>query len=154
MDIYRGDIFYVHKGGKVTGSEQYPERPAVIVSNNIGNSNSSIVEVVFLTSQEKNPLPTHTKVFCNVPSIALCEQINTVSKERLGSFIRACSEKEMAAIDKAIMISLGIDAATKDNLENDEQTKITNIDTYSIKLETERDLYKGLYEQLLHKMIS
>lgn len=154
MDIYRGDIFYVHKGGRVTGSEQYPERPAVVVSNNIGNSNSSIVEVVFLTSQEKNPLPTHAKVLCNVPSIALCEQINTVSKERLGNFIRACSDKEMAAIDKAIMISLGIDAATKDNLENDKQAKVTNIDTYSIKLETERDLYKGLYEQLLHKMIS
>lgn len=172
MEIFRGDIFYIQKGGRITGSEQNQGRPAVVVSNDVGNNNSSIVEVVYLTTQEKNPLPTHTKVLCQVPSIALCEQISTVSQERLGNFIRACTEKEMAAIDKAIMISLGINVPKQDNAEVDalkneleevrnqlelkecgEQVNAMTMDANTIKMETERDLYKGLYEQLLHKMI-
>lgn len=174
MEIFRGDIFYIQKGGRITGSEQSQGRPAVVVSNDIGNNNSSIVEVVYLTTQEKNPLPTHTKVLCQVPSIALCEQISTVSQERLGNFIRACTKEEMAAIDKAIMISLGLNVVDEkqDNSEVDamrnelevlrnqlelkkcgEQVKVMTMDSNTIKMETERDLYKGLYEQLLHKMI-
>lgn len=177
MDVLRGDIFYIPKLGRTTGSEQTQGRPAVIVSNDVGNNNSSIVEVVYLTTQEKNPLPTHTKVLCHVPSIALCEQISTVSKERLGNFIRACSEKEMADIDRAIMVSLGL----KDSVPNNEsqndlvidalkkqledakmqlelkecggQEQSMTMDLNTIKAETERDLYKGLYEQLLQKMI-
>lgn len=175
MDVLRGDIFYIPKLGRTTGSEQTQGRPAVIVSNDVGNNNSSIVEVVYLTTQEKNPLPTHTKVLCHVPSIALCEQISTVSKERLGNFIRACSEKEMADIDRAIMVSLGLKDsvpnnesqndlvidALKEQLEDakmqlelkeyDKQEKTMDLNT--IKIETERNLYKGLYEQLLQKMI-
>ena len=176
MDVLRGDIFYIPKLGRTTGSEQTQGRPAVIVSNDVGNNNSSIVEVVYLTTQEKNPLPTHTKVLCHVPSIALCEQISTVSKERLGNFIRACTDKEMADIDRAIMVSLGLkDSVPNNESQNDlvidalkeqledakmqlelkecgEEQSMT-MDLNTIKIETERNLYKGLYEQLLQKMI-
>ena len=43
-NVYKGDIFYIRKGGFVTGSEQYPERPAVVVSNDMANASSSVVE--------------------------------------------------------------------------------------------------------------
>lgn len=183
MDVLRGDIFYIPKLGRTTGSEQTQGRPAVIVSNDVGNNNSSIVEVVYLTTQEKNPLPTHTKVLCHVPSIALCEQISTISKERLGNFIRACTDKEMAAIDKAIMVSLGLKDSVPNNVSQDDlvidalkeqldetekqlkdakmqlelkecgEEQSMTMDLNTIKIETERNLYKGLYEQLLQKMI-
>ena len=68
------------------------------------------MEVVFLPSQEKKALPTHVEVIARVPSTALCENIQTVSKERLSDFIRSCTTSEMKAIDKALLHSLGIEA--------------------------------------------
>ena len=79
-EIYRGDIYYIMPFYTVTGSEQRTGRPGVVVSNDINNRHSPNVEIVFLTSQEKKPLPTHVPVMCRVPSTALCENIQTVSK--------------------------------------------------------------------------
>lgn len=108
-EIYRGDIFYIMQGSYV-GSKQKSGRPGIIVSNDLANKHSPNVEVVFLTSQEKKALPTHVEVIARVPSTALCENIQTVSKERLSDFIRSCTTSEMKAIDKALLHSLGIEA--------------------------------------------
>ena len=104
MDIRRGDIWYIDYE-KSNGSEQHGTRPAIIVSNDVGNNHSPIVEVVWLTTANKNYLPTHVKTSCGT---ALCEQIHTVDKSRLIKFKRCCSEKEMMQINRAMMISLGI----------------------------------------------
>ena len=211
--VYRGDIFNVKRNGNIVcGSEQDSERPAVIVSNNIGNEHSSIVEVVYLTTKEKNPLPTHVKIMCRVPSTALCEQISNISKERLGEYVRSCTDEEMAAIDRALMVSLGISNApdktetgenhivddlkmklegverelyeTNERFLNEKncvhrlQKELDNkkieisdllgklkeagkqipvfpveIEKELLKAETQRDMYKELYEQMLEKMI-
>lgn len=105
--IARGDIFYVNKGEN-NGCEQRAGRPALIVSNEANNKFSTTVEVVYLTTKKKHPLPTHVEVRGRVPSIALCEQITTVDKKRLGDFVRCCTREEMAEIDKALAISLGL----------------------------------------------
>lgn len=109
QDFYRGDIFFITEDA-YTGSEQNGGRPGVIVSNDVGNKHSPNVEVVFLTSREKKPMPTHVEVLCKVPSTALCENIQTVSKERLDSFIRSCTTSEMKNIDNALLYSLGLRA--------------------------------------------
>ena len=105
-EIYRGDIYYIMPFYTVTGSEQRAGRPGVVVSNDINNRHSPNVEIVFLTSQEKKPLPTHVPVMCRVPSTALCENIQTVSKERLSTFIKSCTTKELKNIDKSTMIGV------------------------------------------------
>lgn len=105
IDVRRGDIWYVDCE-KSTGHEQHGVRPAIIVSNDIGNNHSPIVEVVWLTSKEKKPLPTHVEIRgCGT---ALCEQIHTVDKSRLVDLKKCCTEKEMMKINKAMLISLGI----------------------------------------------
>lgn len=120
MVVKRGDIFFVRRvKGSVEGSEQDAERPAVVVSNDIGNQHAPIVEVVYLTTQEKKPMPTHVNVMCRVPSIALCEQVHTVYKDRLSDYIRTCTEKEMAHIDSALMTSLGLNSGVTCNEEED-----------------------------------
>lgn len=202
MDIYRGDIFFVKKAGNVTGSEQDQGRPAVVVSNDTGNEYSQIVEVVYLTTAEKKPLPTHCKVMARVPSTALCEQISNVSKERLTEYVRTCTAEEMAAIDRCLMVSLGLRAtpdptATVENakmideltmklecaerkldklnaenaglmldnadlaeqcdkLSGELQDVIMNNDSSGdmVRIETERDLYKSLYEQTFERLIA
>nr|DAI42315.1 MAG TPA: PemK-like protein [Caudoviricetes sp.] len=107
-EYYRGDIFHITPFYTVTGSEQRAGRPGVIVSNDANNKYSPNVEIVFLTSQKKKPLPTHVPVMCRVPSTALCENIQTVSKDRLSTFIKSCTTKELKNIDNALLVSLGI----------------------------------------------
>ena len=57
--ILKGQIYYVNNvGGSFVGSEQVAGRPAIIVSNNIGNRYSNVVEVVYPTTRSKADMPT------------------------------------------------------------------------------------------------
>jgi mRNA-degrading endonuclease toxin of MazEF toxin-antitoxin module len=105
--LYRGDVVWV-SDSKGTGSEQRGERPALIVSNDTANEHAPIVTVVWLTTQEKKPLPTHCEVKGTEKSTALCENITTVSKERIGDFIRSATDAEMQEVDRCIMVALGL----------------------------------------------
>lgn len=83
MEIKRGDIWYVSKDN-CTGCEQAAGRPAIIVSNEKNNACAETVEVVYLTTQPKKDLPTHVLIRSSErESTALCEQITTVSVDRL-----------------------------------------------------------------------
>lgn len=89
-------------------------RPGIIVSNDMGNEFSRIVEVVYLTTREKKPLPTHVEINSSkYPSIAMCEQIHTVSKDRIGSYINSVSQNELKELDRAMLVSLGINSNLK-----------------------------------------
>ena len=153
MEFYRGDIFYVRRGDTfATGSEMQSGRPGIIVSNDTANQHSPCVEVVYLTSQDKKPLPTHVTVKCKTLSTALCEGVYTVSKDRLGDFIRSASEEEMEEINKALLVSLGLNGVSQTE-PGDEEEEPGVDQSEIISLSTERDLYKHLYEQLLDKVV-
>jgi mRNA-degrading endonuclease toxin of MazEF toxin-antitoxin module len=86
-------------------------RPGVIVSNDRLNSTASVVEVVYLTTQPKKDLPTHVCLeSTGVQSTALCEQIDHVSVNLLGDRCGTCTAEELQAIDRALLVSLGIDS--------------------------------------------
>lgn len=121
MEVYRGDIFYVEDNYRTEGSEQRPGRPALVVSNNTGNHFSSMVSVVWLTTAEKKPLPTHCEVVSGVPSTAICEQVVTISQNRLGNYIRTATESEMKEVDKCLMIALGLNPDVTCNEEDNSQ---------------------------------
>ncbi len=109
LDIRRGDIFYIEKGGIRTGSEQHAGRPGVVISCDANNRHSDTVEIAYCTTQPKTELPTHVEILSTTrPSTVLCEQINTVSIERLGTYIGQCTAEEMRDIDIAIATALGL----------------------------------------------
>jgi mRNA interferase MazF len=102
-------------------------------------------------------MPTHVDIVCRQKSTALCEQITTVSKDRIGDFIKSCTMSEMQRIDEALMKSLGI-VSDPGCYESEPQRKIPigfhseEKPTSSDSVTVERDLYKKLYEQLLDKI--
>lgn len=156
--IKRGEIYYVMSNFQEEGSEQRGGRPAIIVSNDMNNQHSSVVEIVYLTTRPKADLPTHIDIqSANRASVALCEQVCSVSVERLGKFIAACTEAEMHLIDAALCISLGVDDMMfKGKPEVKEIVKEVVKEVPKevpserlIKLEAERDVYRSLYEGLL-----
>lgn len=146
--IKRGDIWFVRGGKAVVGSEPMGDRPAVIVSNDKGNATSPNVEVVYLTSKEKKAMPTHVPVVARTQSTALCENIQTVSKERLENFIRSCTDKEMDELDKALLHSLGLTLPVP-VAEPYVATEVSTDNTADVEL----TVYKRLYEQLLDRVM-
>ena len=102
----RGEIYYI-KNENAVGCEQRGIRPAVIVSNNVGNKYSPVLLVVYFTTQRKKYLPTH--VYVKGHGNALCEQIFTIDKTRLLQKKGECSSSDMERINKALRISLGME---------------------------------------------
>lgn len=166
MEIKRGDIFYIHKY-PVIGSEQEAGRPAIIVSNEANNRHSSTVEVVFLTTQAKAELPTHVHIESAArPSTALCEQVTTVSLERLGDYGGCLTEREMTQVDIALLISLDLTMGETGNIaggghyvpvpaeeRSDSGNPTPEDSSIAVVLKAERDTYKAMYESLLEKVL-
>ena len=154
-EIFRGEIYYVYPSGGGVGSEQSAGRPAIVVSNDKANQYSPVIEMVYLTTQPKNSLPTHVDILSALsPSIALCEQIHSVSKSRLGGFIAKCTDGEMAMIDGALCVSLGIElqATFEPQKVIPPPTKLAE-DGEKQALRRDVELWKGLYHGLLDKLI-
>lgn len=163
MEFKRGEVFYIHKMA-TTGSEQESGRPGIIVSNDTNNAYSPVVEVVYLTTQPKKDLPTHVSIrSTGVPSTALCEQITTVSIDRIGSYAGTCTEEEMERIEYCMMVSLGMSADAyepdEDSCEDDcddvnvNDEELMELRTEITKLQAERDVYKQLYTDMISKLI-
>lgn len=105
MEIKRGDIWYVSKDN-YTGCEQAAGRPAIIVSNEKNNACAETVEVVYLTTQPKKDLPTHVLIRSSErESTALCEQITTVSVDRLMGYKGHLTPAEMTNVEVAMLLA-------------------------------------------------
>ena len=153
MEIKRGDLFYAALDETYVGSEQTGVRPVVILQNNIGNEYSPTVIVAPITSKvnSKSIIPTHVyikgyKNRLKQNSLILTEQIRAIDKQRLRYYIGALDSGELRKVDKALIISLGIDLKHTGNLEisNEEFGKyiLTLIDLYSPdEVETQADKY-------------
>ena len=112
--IKRGDIYFADLN-PVIGSEQGDTRPVLIIQNNVGNAHSPTVVIVPLTSSKKAFLPTHVKIArtggLRADSTVLCEQVRTIDRSRLDGYIGQIGAAEQAAIDTALSVSMGLEAA-------------------------------------------
>lgn len=110
--ISRGDIFYANLE-PVVGSEQGGERPVLIIQNDKGNRFSPTVVIAPITSKvhRKRAMLTHVELLCEeLPkdSMALLEQIRTIDKTRLGSYVGMVGSEDMERIEKAVLVSVGM----------------------------------------------
>lgn len=145
----RGEIWYVTKFPS-DGCVQESGRPAIIVSNDTGNKFSSVVEVVYLTTKDKKPMPTHVEITSSMlTSTALCEQIHSVSKELLTGYCGKCTEKEMKQIDNALAVSIGLNSKAAENEQNAEKESDESV---ILALQVELKVYKELFTQIFEKL--
>lgn len=111
--IKRGCIVMVDLGNQV-GSVQSLVRPAIVVQNNKGNLYSTTTIVVPLTSKNRKSLPTHHILkkndydFLHTDSIALCEQITTISEQQIKNVIGMMDSDVMSEIDRKLAISINL----------------------------------------------
>lgn len=144
--LMRGEIYYIHSF-PTCGHEQRSGRPAVIVSNNENNSHSEVVEICFLTLKDKNPLPTH--IFIDrgpcINSTVLCEQITSVSTDRIGDFMCRLPEHLEEELNHALQVSLSLRTNKSDsNGSNPERTPDSSMD----KIKDLKHHIESLYQDL------
>ncbi len=100
----------------VKGSEQGGIRPVIIIQNDVGNTYSPTVIIAAITSQPKKDIPTHVKIrFEGMPgeSTIMLEQIRTIDRSRLLSFVGTIESSKMLEVEKAIEISFGLSYSLK-----------------------------------------
>ncbi len=110
--IHKGDIYFADLGETV-GSEQNGIRPVLVIQNDVGNKYSPTVIVTPLTSRSKKPAqPTHVVIGKRFGlaeySFALLEQIRTIDRMRLLSYIGHADELVMSCVDTALRVSLDL----------------------------------------------
>ena len=152
--VRRGDIYYINNDRGQIGSEMKKDRPAVVVSNDMNNRYSNEITVVFLTSKPKKNLETHVTVYSTGrESVALCEGMTTLDKQRTGKFLGRMSRKEMDAIDKALGVAIGIDRKEEGDMMVDKRASPEGWKEEAIRETTKAETYRVMYETLLDKII-
>ena len=112
MVIKRGDVFYADLD-PIIGSEQGGVRPVLVVQNNIGNKYSPTIVVLPISSAKKSEMPTHIRI-CGekmLPknSIIMAEQIRTIDRNRLQSYVGSVDLEIMKKVETAMKISIWVD---------------------------------------------
>jgi mRNA interferase MazF len=108
MHPRRGEVWWVSFDPSV-GGEIRKTRPAIVLSNNAANTVLNRLIVVPLTSQTEKLYPGEAMVTLNgEQSKAKADQIATTSKQRLRNKVGSLSSTDLAAVEKAVLVQLGI----------------------------------------------
>ncbi len=109
----RGELYWVNLD-PVIGSEIAKTRPALIISNDIGNQYADRVIVAPISSSSLRKIYPFEVLLSpgesglSKESKILLDQIRTLDKSRLGQQIGVLSAERMEAVNRAIRISLAV----------------------------------------------
>ena len=121
-EFKRGEIYLVNLDKNQNLSENKSSifrgtRPVLVVSNDINNRYSTVIQIVPITSSSKVKIPVHVKLDSSdkmkLTSFACIEQTKCIEKNNMlinGSIIKITelSKKRMCEIDLAIRIQFGL----------------------------------------------
>lgn len=161
QEYKRGQIYDVG-GTDLMPGEMATVRPGLIISSDAGNRTNPAVTVAFTTTvaREKSinygPIRATGKL-----SYVACNQLQTVSKKRLGKLMGQLSENEMLEVDKCLEEALDLGYVDDTPLkEKEKEIEILKIQLKELQeqpkesqdaraLRVEVDMWKGLYEKAL-----
>ncbi|HZX11208.1 MAG TPA: type II toxin-antitoxin system PemK/MazF family toxin [Acidobacteriota bacterium] len=113
-ELKRGDVVVVDLE-PIKGSETGKTRPCVVIQNDIGNKYSPVTIVAVITGQKEISKQYPTDVWIskgdgglNKDSIVQCDQIRTITKERIQANIGHFNPNIMKDVNKALKISLSL----------------------------------------------
>ncbi len=105
----RGQLYWLD-WNPARGSEQAGRRPALVVQQNTASANPNypLTIVAAVTTKGRDNVPSHVAIAptpgngLSAPSYVKCEQVQTVSKERLDAFIGELSDTDMERVSDAL----------------------------------------------------
>lgn len=110
--VNRGDVFMYDFGNNYSSSVECKKRPALIVSNNKGNTYGSTCLIAPITTRTKDSVKHNPwQVFFyneSRPQVILLEQIKCVSINQLGDYIGHLDDIIMHNVDVALCIEFDL----------------------------------------------
>jgi mRNA interferase MazF len=110
----RGDLYAAALGG-AEGSEQRGSRPVLIVSNDLFNEAVPLVTIVPLTTlrQGRRVHPSEVRISkgttgLRADSLALCHQVRTIARSRLGRRVGEVDGASMSFIAAALRLHFAL----------------------------------------------
>lgn len=108
--LLRGQIYWIALNAPISG-EAAQLRPALVLSNDIGNRLAEHVIVAPISSSRKRVYPFEVQIAAGEGGLdrlskVLLDQIRTVDNVRIGALIGGLGVERMREVDAAIRISL------------------------------------------------
>jgi mRNA interferase MazF len=110
----RGDVFWAYLD-PTAGSEQAGRRPVIVVSRDVIHNTTDAAVVVPLTNRVNKQHIYHSQVEIKrgeaglkADSVALCEQVRVLSKERFRDFLGHLDPSLIAQVDAALKVALDL----------------------------------------------
>jgi mRNA interferase MazF len=104
----RGEVWWVAFDPSL-GGEIRKTRPAIVVSNDAANRLLNRIQVVPITSNVERLYPAEAYVSVGgARRKAMADQLTTASRQRLRSKVGRLDLKDMAGVERAIKIQLGL----------------------------------------------
>ena len=109
MDFERGQIYRVNLEPTQGSEQQGTARPCVILSITPLNNKLRQVGVVPLSTSAKALPPVVVSVpSAGAASVALCHQVRTIDKTRMGKHVGDLSTNDMTAVENALRQVYGL----------------------------------------------
>ena len=145
----RGEIYEI----TINGGKEI--RKCVIVS--APERENDFMQSIVMLGDKENPYTV--PVVCGDMMDAKCDLVSYATADRLLGYVRTVTDAEMAAIDSAIVLALGIElepakeVSVAECVAELQQFECDGACEEVIRLRTEAELYKKMYETLLDKLV-
>jgi|TARA_R110001599_G_scaffold68408_3_gene192703 mRNA interferase MazF len=108
----RGEVWWVQFDPSI-GSEIRKRRPGIILSNSVANQHLSRVVVVPITSNVDRVYPSEALISVTGKAAkAMADQIMAADKSRLDGRMATLSREDLAAVEQAVKLHLGMSPNT------------------------------------------
>ena len=108
----RGEIWLVNLN-PTKGHEQAGHRPALVISNDLFNHGAAELLTVLPITTTDREIPLHVQIAppqggLRKPSLILCDQVRTISRERLLRTLGSISSATMREVEDRLRILLNL----------------------------------------------